>query len=180
MAEYGGLIEYLLSYRNPGGGKLVRFGANVTQIPQFPPNFSITMEVLPRFSAYANIQYLGGFSPQMVPNAFWFETRHEGIIIQVGFITRLGHGLHNMWIEFTQAEPIMTAITNTTPLLQYFEAANEYLVIDSEEDFMEVKRLMHEWGSSKGVETELARTNQLLSAIARGEPAPYPPITERR
>lgn len=154
MAEYGDLVEYLLGIRKPGGGRLTRFGVFITRIPQFPPNFTITTTVFPRFGAYGMIQYLGAISPSMVPGAFWMTSYQMGIQFQGAFLSQMIQGIHNSWLEITQNNPTTTTITNVTGLLQYFEFGNSYLLMDTEQDYREVGELIENWGSMHGVQVQ--------------------------
>jgi len=178
MADYGTLAEYLLSVEKPEGGKLVRHGGTIIRIPTFPPNFSWTWTVYPRNNAYANIQYGFLISPAIVPGAFYLESRQAGVLFSGGFVNEMSFRFTNLWIDFTEANPIVTTITNVTPLVQYWENANAYMVIATEDDYKIVKKLISEWyASSRLTISALEETNRLLGlALEEGKPYPRPPI----
>ena len=139
------LIEYLLATGRAGGGKLVKYGVSVVTVPIWPAGLNITFNTLPRHNAYANIQYSQSISPSMVPDAFYIESYQAGMILQIGNITENYFGLHYTWIEFLINSPITTIIRNISGLNQYFEIGQEFLVIDSEEDYKKVRKIIDEW-----------------------------------
>ncbi|MBA7636428.1 hypothetical protein ES703_44046 [subsurface metagenome] len=70
-----------------------------------------------------------------------------GIEIQGVFLTAMAQGVHNFWVEVTHAAPIVTTLTNTTPLMHYCEFGNSFILMDTEQDYKEVGELIEEWGT---------------------------------
>jgi len=139
------LIEYLLATGRAGGGKLVKFGATVVTIPIWPAGLTMTFVTSPPGNAYANIRYAQTVPPSMVPDAFYVESYHQGIAVQLGNITESTYGKHYFWIEFLRDSPVTTIIQNISGMNQYFEIAQEFLVIDSEADYRKVRKIIDEW-----------------------------------
>lgn len=172
MATMTELAQYLLAYRKPGGGAICRYGALQTTIPVFPPNLSISWTIFPEFNAYASIHHRVEFSPAMVPNAFWLDAAHSGMASTSGFLSTmiLAHGV-NTWAVVTESDPVYEILTNMTALNQFCEAIDYFLIVDSEEELIEINKIVRNWGSVLGVREQLSETNRLLRAIA-GVPTP--------
>lgn len=147
MATYSGLVEYLLAVRAPGSrSPLCRLGQHTTRIDTFPPNFSVSFTTAPSLGSYAAILYKGSWSPNMVPDAFYYEAYQLGIEFGGISLSALPlDGFINVWLILTEAAPATTTVTNLTPLLQYYEGSNEYILIDSEPTFQEVLEIIKRW-----------------------------------
>lgn len=144
-----GLIEYLLAIGRAGGGKLVKYGVSVVRVPIWPAGLGLTFDVRPRQNAYANIQYSQTLSPAMVPDAFYIESHQAGMVLQIGNLTEVAWGKHYTWIEFTVDSQIKTITINISGLNQYFELGQEFLIIDSQNDYKRVRAICDEWGMRK-------------------------------
>ena len=182
MSTVGDVIEYLLAYERPGGGKIARFGGILITVPIFPAGMTITFSLFPYFNAYANIEFWQRFSPAIVPGALYFDSRHQGIQVQLGvFGTTLNSESHNTWIEVTESAPITTTITNISGVNQFFESVDSFLIVDSEADFKLIKKIIGEWGFMGNLKEEATETNRLLRALVEATPgavmpSPQPPI----
>ena len=176
MSTMTPLIEYLMALRRPGGGKLCRFGVQLFTIPILPPLMSVTVTVTPYFGSYMSIEYWHRFSPAIVPNTVEWTVRHGGMEIASGLVSQVATDeSHNFWLEITESDPSVATITNVTPVNQFYETLDHFLLVDNEEDYLRVKEVIRNWGNDN-VLAALRETNQLLRAISTGQPAPQPPI----
>lgn len=182
MATMTDLIEYLLALRTPEGGAVVRYGVMLTTVPLFPPGMSITFTLTPYFDAFANIEYWHRFSPSIVPGTILWESSHSGMEIHSGLIRSIAYAEgHNAWLEITDANPIITTITNVSGVNQFFETFDFFLLVDNEENFKVVKDVVSNWGAFATRE-QFDETNRLLRALVKATPGaeqvlqPKPPI----
>lgn len=183
MSTLGSLGEYLLAYTTPKGAKLCRLGIVLITVPIFPPNFTITWNVAPYFGAYCNIWLWHRLSPAIVPNTLLFTSHHRGMVMTSGLIAVLGVAEpHELWLEVKETEPINTTITNVSPLNQYLETLDFFLIIDTESDYKALMDVVRNWGSVGELYKQLAETNRLLTALVASTPGaaqrllPQPPI----
>lgn len=181
---YQGLIEYLLAIKRPKGGKLCRFGLLLTTIPVFPPNLQVVFTLRPQFGAYANLWYWHRANPGTVPGAIQWFSSQAGMELSTGtiFQTPLAEP-KSLWLEVTQASPIVTRAVNVSGLNQFFETADLFLIVDTEEDLKEIYQIVGAWNNSYRVERMLGETNRLLrklageSPIVESEVLPWPMAT---
>ncbi len=161
----GPLIEYLLAYKRPGGGDLVRFGGGLLEIPIFPAGFTLSLESRP--NGFANILYFNRISPEVVPGAFTVATYQAGIQVSVGtvggILTEEGY---NVWIEYRRDAPLRTVTINVSGLNQYFSAEAAWIEIATEEDYKRVREIIDSMYSNLGVEKHLDKTNEALASLA--------------
>jgi hypothetical protein len=166
MADYSTLAEYLLAVQRPDGGHLCRYGGNLNRIDNFPPNFTVTVASYPKFGSYCTIQWMAIISPHMIPDAFYYTTQQSGIVYAGGLLSEVAFGKGNIWLEVLESDPIITTLTNMTPLMQYYEFANLYLILQSEDDYKMYKNLVREWYASERVVSEkLDKTNEILARL---------------
>lgn len=176
------MVQYLLAYRRPTGGRIVRYGATQTTIPIFPAGMTLVFDVYPALNAHTNLYFWNRPSPAMIPGAFMGTTSQEGIEVTSGVARDLvlAEG-HQIWLEVTQASPIRNIIINTTNLNQFFENLDTFLIVDTEEDMKEVRRLINEWHAAEA----MAGMNRLLTTLiqtsqeGQGVQAPAPPVVPR-
>lgn len=173
------LVEYLLAFQRPGGGKLCRLGVIETLIPIFPPGLTITWEILPEFGSYANIEFWYRISPSVVPGVFDWDCTHYGAEIRTGILHSLSTAQgYNVWIEITDQHPIISTFTNVSPVNQFFDSVDFFLVVDSEADLNIIRSIVMRWGTSLRQEEGQAETNYLLRQLFEaqtGKPPPPPP-----
>jgi len=147
------LSEYLLGYRDETGGVICSLGITRYTIPIFPAGMTVTFNIVPRPGAFADILFFGAWSAQMIPNAFTWETAHEGVITQSGLLTALLLSQpHSMWMVITERNPILTNVVNVTNIPQYFEGVDMSLAVPSEPNLKKIFELIKQWGGAvKGV-----------------------------
>ena len=191
MATTSPLIEFLLAYERPGGGRICKLGALQILVPIFPPETAVTWTATPYFNSYASIQFWTILSPATVPGVFAVDIEHYGLAIESAtlYASSLGSGGHNSWIEITESHPLITTVSNVSNLPQILESGSVFLIIDSREDLERIRELTLAWGSSMKQEELQVETNQLIremisamkgQAVAPTPVTPYPPIGGRR
>ena len=190
MATMSSLIEFLLAYERPGGGRICKFGALQILIPIFPPGMTVNWSTTPFFNSYANILFWTVVSPAIVPGVFAVDTDHYGLTITSSILSSAASNQgHNTWVEITEAHPLDSTITNNSNLPQHLEMGNVFLVVDSREDLEIIRGLTLAWGSSMKQESLQVETNQLIRELVsamKGQVVtptpvtPYPPIGGRR
>jgi len=155
------LVQYLLAYRKSGGGRIARMGIAQTTVPIFPAGLTVIFDLFPAGRAYANLYFWHRASPAVVPGVFNWTTAQEGMEVLVGIVRDmiLAEG-HEIWLEVTQAQPIRTIITNTSNLNQFMETVDMFLIIDTEEDMKEVRRVINSWGHTLSLEALIAGGDQ--------------------
>ena len=151
------LVQYLLAYRKSGGGRIARMGIAQTTVPIFPAGLTVIFDLFPAGHAYANLYFYSKPSPSVVPGVFNWSTSQEGMDVQVGIVRDmlLSEG-REIWLEVTQAQPIRTIITNTSNLNQFMETVDMFLIVDTEEDMNEVRRIVNSWGHTLSLEALIA------------------------
>lgn len=158
MGQYEGLTEYLFALRvKKTSAPLCRFGMTLSRINSFPPNTRVTYDRFPALGSYAAIQYFLAWSQAMVPDAFYYESHQEGVeasgfLLSAGIISRG----YNVWMVLTEAKPMTVTLENVTPLVQYHEAGNIYLLVDTEDTFKIVLEEIENWSAHKGVGNPLS------------------------
>lgn len=176
MATMTNVIEYLLALEKPGGGKLVRYGVMLVTVPVFPPGMSLTFTITPYFNSYASIEYWHRFSPAIVPGTLLWDSRHSGMEICAGVCGAVATADgHNLWVEITESDPIITDVTNISGVNQFFETLDFFLLVDTEDDLKIVKEVIRKWGSIGKIEDQLDETNRLLRALIEATPGAVMP-----
>jgi hypothetical protein len=159
-------IEYLLTLQAPGGGRLTEYNVSQWMGTAFPPNTTLSYEGYPD-PCYALIWFNVDFSPIMVPNAFDIFGEQYGARMIGGTVTALVLDHQFDWyIVITAASPYRGRIINNTPLLQWFETLNSFLIITSEENLKLLIEHLHKLTTGK-MEGLAAQANGLLTAIAK-------------
>jgi hypothetical protein len=143
MATMTPLIESLLAYEKlVGGGKVCRLGKIQTIIDPLAPWESLTYEVTPYPTAYMNIAWWHELSPDMVPGAVTLTLYQRGMEIQVSGVTELlTHG-DNMWIELNTSNPVVVNVVNNTPLNQYVEMLDLFLIVDTKDNLLIIRDIV--------------------------------------
>ena len=147
------LIETLLAYTDKYGGKVCRMGAVQTVIPVLPPGMTVTFEIRPYFNAYMNIEFWISGSPAIVPGTINWQSHQRGYELQLQLVNALTirDGVQ-VWIEYTNADPIMTTIQNVSPLNQYVETLDFFLIVDKKENLTIVRDIIAKYqGVNQGV-----------------------------
>lgn len=180
MSTMNPLAELVLAYETPDGRKLARFGQQNYRIPLVPPNTPILFQVLPLGGAYCNIYFANRWSPAIVPNTIYFETSHRGVLWHSTVLGSMAIAEpHNIWVEVTEKDYFSTQFTNISPVNQYYASYDLFLVVQSEYDLQEIRKLVNEYSNSKTVEL-LQETNDLLtngfSSLGGSNLAPRPSL----
>lgn len=152
MENMPALVQYLLAVQKKGGNKLVQHGYFSVTIPVFPPGMTLGFDITPYFGEYCSIQILHQFSPAVVPGAFDVDVHHKGLHVQIGLLDQLFKRPLFTWAEVTVANPIVSTFINISGLSQYLGSVDEFLIVNSEEDYYEIMRLVREWGAMDFVE----------------------------
>ncbi|MFA5401497.1 MAG: hypothetical protein WC359_13690 [Dehalococcoidia bacterium] len=159
------LAEYLLAYRDEQGGRVCRFGMSRRLVPVFPAGLKVDLQIYPRPGAYAEIMFFSISSPAMTPNAFEFTSINEGIILEDGPMAPGWNGFEvNVWVEFTDKNPIISTVRNISTTAQYYEAMNITLVFSSEEDLLKGREIIRNYGND-GVAKQLKEINGRLKKL---------------
>ena len=142
------LVEYLLAVPHPkgGSGNLCRVGMIQTTIPIFPAGLSVTINVYPEYGSYCNIQFRLRWSPVIVPGSFYVSIRHAGMEIPSGIMgaTALGDP-QSAWLDIRQNSPAQVQYTNISGMNQFYESIAYFLVVQSEDDYHVVRKLIADW-----------------------------------
>jgi len=173
------VIQYLLTLRSPNGDPLVYGGISQEVVPFFPPGQSIRLETNPG-KDYAHLGFFGGVGPAVVPGAFYSVAWQAGGRIHEGIVTGYfaGNDLFHYLVE-THARPAVAILTNTSPLVQYYEGYVGFLRVASAEDYELVKDALDRLGTSSKLESGAIQAANLLETMKESEvpyhPPPLPP-----
>lgn len=150
MSTLGPLVEYLLAVRDKAGGQICRMGVTLATVPVFPPGLALTYLSYPPGNSFAGIEFWHDFSPAMVPDVFSVAVSQQGLTMTSGTISETGtqHPGHNLWIVYTEGDPIRTVITNISGVDQFFEVEYLTLIVDSEAYYKMVLDIVRHWGTA--------------------------------
>jgi hypothetical protein len=141
------LVQYLLPYRQPGGGgPICRQGYIQTTIPVFPP-MEIAYDLAPEFGSFATIYYHIEFSSEIVPGAFDMIFTHSGVVVAAGrigeMVIRAGW---SVWVPITESDIAHQTLTNVSGIGQFMEAISMFLIVNSEEEYNKLLELARNYG----------------------------------
>ena len=141
------LVEYLLAYRDTGGIPIAKMTTRITTVPAFPPLTSVVFQTLPLINTYALIEFHWRMSPSVTPDAFTIDINVDGFQLFGSVLGALamsdGWG---MWIEITSQHPTTVILTNNTPLWQYLEIVDFWIVIPTQENYNKMLEIIRNWG----------------------------------
>lgn len=159
-------IEFLLTLERHGGGRLLQQAMQQQAIPNFPPNYTVSLSIPPGTNTYCNIVYFEGFDRNIVPNAFRWSLMQYGTRMSQGILTRgfIETGAACFGI-ITRAEPAVITITNLTNLFQWYESTVAFLSVDTIQDFAIVKDALLRIGTSTRLEALADQSRQALQII---------------
>lgn len=162
-------IAYLTTLKRPGGGELVHLGETIVRANIWPPNTSVTYNVFPLPGTYASIYFKMGFSPMMVPDAFYVTAQQFGARFYAANVSSLllSYGIDYYAVILDKA-PSITTVTNLTALNQFFEEGNELVVIQTREDYDIAMEALTRMGTSEKTEKAQLQTAHLLSLMEQG------------
>ena len=151
-------IEYLLTLRRPGGGRLVAQAAFQIMVPILPPHQVVTVNVSPATGEFAHFYYKMGFDLAMIPNSTFATIQQYGVK-WVDAVISQDWMLHaaDIFVPVTHAEPTFFQLTNMTDLNQYASGTIAYLIIKNEEDYENAYAALARMGTSSKLENLLDR-----------------------
>lgn len=164
-------IEYLLTLERPGGGRLLQQAMQQQVIPNFPPNYTVTLSLPPGANTRANIVYFQGFDRNIVPNAFRWSLLQYGTRMSQGILTRgfIETGAACFGI-ITRTAPAIVTIANLTNLFQWYEGTVAFLSIDTIQDFAMVQDALRRIGTSTKLEELATDCKKALNVLAKVMP----------
>ena len=137
------LVESLLAYTDPYGGKVCRLGTVQIIIPVLPPGATVVLQSAPFFNAYMNIDFSHILSPDVVPGTIDWVGYQRGMERQARTLGTLSaQESESAWIEYTIADPLVIEVTNTSPLNQYFEALDLFLIVDTKTNLAAIRDIV--------------------------------------
>ncbi len=170
MSTMTPLVNYLLATRAVGDPKsqLCRFAGIQTTIPVWPPGMNFVWQITPDFNSYAAIYYYSRFSPDIVAGVFDLDIYNRGVSIQAGQVGELqkAEGI-NYWIEVTVSHPLISDFTNLSPLNQFWDSFDNYILISSEAEYLRVLNIIQEYGMGQGVVENTRMMIEILARIAK-------------
>ena len=139
----GPLAEYLLAARGRNGQTLCKLGSLVVSAAAFTASASSSYYAYPASNNHLVVEVYYAFSPRIVPGAFTINRLYRGVSILSGTLTDLliSQG-YNTWQEIMATDPVITYITNTTAVAQYYETLSMYLIVEKKEDWTELRTLI--------------------------------------
>ncbi len=145
------LTEIIAAYQ-VGTDKAARFGAQHFTIPIFPPAFKLVTNFTPLPGTHCSVVFWITWSPAVLPNVFYLELTHRGIVFQSGTITAINlvRG-YNIWIEVTQKDIAVARITNLSPINQFFDASLFSLTVQTPDDLKRINDIVHSFASHGSV-----------------------------
>jgi len=137
--ELSPLAKRIISTRGSGGSPLAQLALLQTIAPVVPPFTTFAYSFSPKRGAYAAIVDFFRLSPQMMPGVFNIERMHSGTGVLPLIVSTLvlTEGVQP-WMEITANNRLTTIVRNVSPLNQYFEVEDVFLIVSSQDDFHEL------------------------------------------
>ena len=172
------VIDYLLAQERPGGGRFVFPGVMQLSIPIFPAYTTLDFSFPPPTSIYAQIWTWYRFGNGIVPGAFEGWVQQAGTRAYDMVIYDMAGNNVDFFIVASQAEPVLTKITNLTPLNQYYEGYSGFIDIKTEGDYELVTEHIKRIGTSAKLESVAIEAKGLLQrmAVSSIRPPLRPPL----
>ncbi len=145
--DFGTVVEWLLSLRQPGGGRYCTLASSSRLINPFAPNTRTGYSIVPLFNAYCNIIVNTKYDPDIRPGVFIIVKYHNGLPLinnnTSGLIT--GEGF-NSWLEVTAKNPIVVTVQNISGMVQRFEEMYQILSVQTQADLDVLHGLVNKFG----------------------------------
>jgi len=169
----GRIVEHLLyTRRKAGQGFLARRGNEEYIIPAFAPGGRVDLVVAPLPRTFARLGFFDAFSHAMCPNVMdWVCSYRGSYHLSSTICDSLITNGYDCSCVLTESNPCYVQLFNTSNLSQWFQAISYFLVIETEEDYLECLDLLDTLTGSK-IESLANEAVELLSRMKVALPLP--------
>jgi len=140
------LVEYLLAYHDEGGHPICKLTTLIITVPTFPPGANVVWNTAPVPNIYGQVNFYMRISPSITPDAFILDINAAGFQLIGGIMGTLAISEGwNIWVEALVGDTITNTVTNITPLNQYLQVVNFFLIIPTQENYKKMLDIIRRW-----------------------------------